>query len=117
MKKFIAGILMVSMLVAFGGCAWLCSNAPSIATKLSSTVEVLKGLTDQLGSALLSGYDAEIELAYIAAKASLAAAQTLLDQTCPDTKAVTAVVDGADKVSIPQSNAAVMKAKKMKMIK
>jgi len=115
MKKLMALFVIVSMLVS--GCAYFCANGPEVVTKLNTTVDVLKALTTQLQLALLSGYDAEIELAYLAAKGSLAAAKTLLEQTCPDPAVVNDVVNAAEKVSIPQGNAAYVRAQKLKLVK
>jgi len=112
MRKFIAA-LMVVLMFSFSGCAFMCANGPQVVEKLNTTVDTLKILTDQLQLSLLSQYDAEVELAYIAAKGSLAAAKTLLEQTCPDPTSVDAVVTAAYKVAIPQALAGAARAKKL----
>ena len=116
-RKLFIVLVVVSMLSpGIMACGWMCKNGPMVTTNLNTTVDVLKALVDQLGLALLSGYDAEIELAYIAAKGSLAGAQALLTQSCPDTKSVDAVLAAADKVAI-QGNVAFARAKKLKLVK
>jgi hypothetical protein len=115
-KKLFVMLMVVALMFSFG-CATVCKNGPDVINKLTVTIDMLKGLTSQLQLALLSGYDAEIELAYIVAKGSLSASQFLLAQSCPDATQVNDVVTSADKVSIPMASKGVMKAKKMKMIR
>jgi hypothetical protein len=120
-KLFVALMVMVMLSTGTVGCAtlqgWFCPNGPDVVANLQTTVDSAKLLVDQLGAVLLSGYDAEIEIAYLAAKGTLAAAQALLTQACPDPAAVNSVVAMAQKVTIPQANFAMAKAKKLKLIK
>jgi len=122
LKRVFAILLVIVFALSVApGCstlrAWMCPNGPEVAKNLSTTVDQLKTLVDKLKASLLAGYDAEIELAYLAAKGSLAAAQALMAQACPEPAKVAAVVDAAEKVAIPQARSAVKKAVHLGFIK
>jgi hypothetical protein len=112
MSKILAVLLMFGVL---SGCAWMCANGPQVTTTLSATVDSLKAIVGQLEP--MAQYDAEINLAYVAAKASLVGAQALLAQSCPDPTAVAAVVEATDKVVVPSATMSFNKAKKLKLVK
>jgi hypothetical protein len=114
----VLGLLLAVSPAVFSGCAGtFCSNAPSVATSLQNTVDVLKAQVAQLQGVLLNGYDAEIETAYLAAKVALSGAQALLKQWCPDTTEVADAVKNSNEVVTPQVNKAYKRAIKIGFVK
>jgi hypothetical protein len=110
----VLGLLLALSPVALSGCAGtFCSNAPSVASSLQSTVDVLKAQVAQLQGVLLNGYDAEIEMAYLAAKVALSGAQALLKQWCPDVAEVASAVKNSDTNITPKVNSAYKRAVKL----
>jgi hypothetical protein len=122
MRKRILALALCVMLAftpaILGGCAGtFCSNAPTVASSLQTTVDILKAQVAQLQGVLLNGYDAEIEMAYLAAKVALTGAQALLKQVCPDPVQVSDVVKNADVVIAPQVRSAYKRAAKLNLVK
>jgi hypothetical protein len=112
LKRLLMALMCLTLIAApitISGCATFCKNAPTVATNLQNTVDTLKATVAQLQAQLLAGYDAEIEMAYLAAKVALSTAQSLLAQWCPDPTKVADVVKDTDVNVVPKARKALMK--------
>lgn len=113
----VLGLLLVFAPAMISGCATFCGNAPSVATNLQTTVDVLKAQVAQLQGVLVNGYDAEIEAAYLAAKVALAGAQALLAQWCPNPATVADTVKNTETNITPKVQNAYKRAIKIGLVK